>query len=456
MIDPVIFRAYDLRGIYPEQINEETAFILGQSFGTYVLKENITKVIVAHDNRLSSPSLSEFLIKGLMSTGVDVINLGMITTPMFYYARLKLNVWAGLMITASHNPKEYNGFKISFNNIGNAAGKEIEEFRDFTLEGKFAIGEGTLSTYNIREEYIQMIKNSLNIGERKIKAVFDAGNGTVSLIIKDVLDILNIEYDLLYCDSDGTFPNHHPDPSVAKNLVDLQKRVVELNYDLGIAVDADGDRVKIVDNLGNIVNSDILMIIIYRYLNENLSVRKAIFDVKCSRSLIDELEKLNIEPIMWRTGNSYLYRKVHEEKVDFAAEYSGHIFFVDKFPGLDDGLYAGLRVIEILSKNNQNLSDLYDGINHYFSTDEIKVAVTEDTKFKIIDQIKNYAITKNYNYIDIDGVRINFSDGWALIRASNTGPDLTTRYEAKTEDRLKEINEEFSNLLKEIKINYLR
>lgn len=451
MIDPVIFKAYDIRGIYPEQIDEKTAYKIGQGFGSMALNQNINEAIVAYDNRLSSPILEENLVKGILSTGVNVTRLGCITTPMYYYARVLLNKWAGIMITASHNPKEYNGFKFSFTNIGNAAGSEIEEFKNFTLSNNFNVGSGIEKTYNIEEEYYNLIKNSLNFGQKRIKAVFDCGNGTCSLFIKKILDLLPIEYDLLYCENDGTFPNHHPDPSVSSNLVDLQKRVVELNYDLGIAIDADGDRVRVIDEKGNIINTDILMIIFYRNLNQILSVRKAIFDVKCSKTLLDELDKLKIEKIMWRTGNSYLYRKVQEEKVDFSAEYSGHIFFNDRFPGIDDGLYAGLRLIEILSLTNSTLSELYLGINYYYSTDELKIKVTEDTKFKIINLVKQYADENKYNYLSIDGIRVEFVDGWALIRASNTGPDLTMRFEANTEKRLKEIQIEFTNLLDRIK-----
>ncbi|NLA33225.1 MAG: phosphomannomutase/phosphoglucomutase [Mollicutes bacterium] len=451
MIDTGVFRAYDLRGLYPEQINNDFAYTLGQSFGSYVLKQNINEVLVAHDNRLSSPGLEQRLVEGLLSTGVNVIRLGLVTTPMYYYARVLLNKWAGLMITASHNPKEYNGFKISFTNVGNAAGKDIEDFKDFTVAGNYLQGSGTVSEYDIEEEYLNLIKNSLNFGEKKIRAVFDCGNGTVSVYLKKVLDLLPIEYDLIYCDSDGTFPNHHPDPSVASNLVDLQKRVVELGYDLGIALDADGDRVRVIDEQGNIINSDVLMIMFYRYMNNSLSVRKAIFDVKCSKTLLDELDKLNIEKVMWRTGNSYLYRKVHEENVDFAAEYSGHVFFNDRFPGIDDGLYAGLRLAEILSKTDYKVSDLYAGINHYYSTDEIKYKVTEETKFEIVEKVKEYALNKGYEVIDIDGVRASFPDGWALIRASNTGPDLTLRFEAVTNERKIEIEEEFISILDSLK-----
>ena len=446
MINQTIFRAYDIRGIYEEQITNETAYILGKSFGSYVKLRGKTEVLVGYDNRLSSPVLADNLIKGLLESGVDVISLGLVTTPMYYFARQHLNKWAAVMITASHNPSNHNGFKISFDENGNAAGEEIIAFRDFTNKGEFTTGEGKLSTYDIKDEYVNLIVNNLKIN-KNIKAVFDCGNGTVSIIIKEILDKLNITYDLLYCDSDPTFPNHHPDPSVSENLVDIQKRVVELGYDIGIALDADGDRVRIIDEKGNIINSDVFMIIMYRYLNNNLKVRKALYDVKCSKALVDELEKLGLEQIMYRTGNSYMYRKMHEENLEFAGEYSGHMWFGDRFYGFDDGLYAGLRMIEVLSNTDKKMSELYNDINVYYSTDELKINTTEENKYKIVEEVKKYAVGKNYKYNDIDGIRVEFSDGWALIRYSNTGPVISARFEANSNERLKEITDEFMAII---------
>lgn len=446
MINQTIFRAYDIRGIYEEQITDETAYILGKSFGSYVKLRGKTEVLVGYDNRLSSPVLADNLIKGLLESGVDVTSLGLVTTPMYYFARQHLNKWAAVMITASHNPSNHNGFKISFDENGNAAGEEIIAFRDFTNKGEFTTGEGKLSTYDIKDEYVNLIINNLKIN-KNIKAVFDCGNGTVSIIIKEILDKLNITYDLLYCDSDPTFPNHHPDPSVSENLVDIQKRVVELGYDIGIALDADGDRVRIIDEKGNIINSDVFMIIMYRYLNNNLKVRKALYDVKCSKALVDELEKLGLEQIMYRTGNSYMYRKMHEENLEFAGEYSGHMWFGDRFYGFDDGLYAGLRMIEVLSNTDKKMSELYNDINVYYSTDELKINTTEENKYKIVEEVKKYAVGKNYKYNDIDGIRVEFSDGWALIRYSNTGPVISARFEANSNERLKEITDEFMAII---------
>ena len=449
-ISDTIFRAYDIRGIYNNDITDETAYTLGKSFGTYVLGSGTTEVLVGHDNRLSSPALSDNLIKGLLETGVNVTDLGLVTTPMYYYARSFLNKWAAVMITASHNPSNHNGFKISFDSRGNAAGEEIQAFKDYTNAGNFVTGKGTYSSYDIRENYINLLVNSLKMGSKKINLVIDCGNGTCSLVIKDILDKLNVTYDLLYCESDGNFPNHHPDPSVSSNLVDLQKRVLEVNYDLGIAVDADGDRVRIIDNKGNIINSDIFMIVMYRYLNESLKVRKALFDVKCSKALLDALDDLKIEKIMYRTGNSYMFRKVNEDHIEYAAEYSGHMWFGDRFKAFDDGIYAGLRMIEVLSNTDKTLNELCSDVNTYYSTDEIKLNTTETGKVEIVDKVKLYAAEKGYKFNDIDGVRVEFEDGWALIRYSNTGPSVTIRFEANTEKRLQEINDEFMDVINNI------
>lgn len=447
MIKDEIFRAYDIRGIYEEDITDETAYILGKSFGTYAALKGIKEVLVGYDNRLSSPNLHDNLVKGLLESGMDVVDLGLVTTPMYYFAREKLNRWAGLMITASHNPSNYNGFKFSFDESGNAAGEEIKAFRDFTKTAKFNKGTGNIRKYDIKEEYIEFLVNALKLGNKNIKLVIDCGNGTCSIVIKEILDRLNVTYDLLYCDSDPTFPHHHPDPSISENLVDLQNRVLELKYDIGIAVDADGDRVRVIDSLGNIINSDIYMIIMYRYLNNNLKVRKGLFDVKCSKSLIDELEKLNLEPVMYRTGNSYMYRKNKELNLDFAGEYSGHMWFGDRFYGIDDGIYSGLRMVEILSNQDKNLNELCQGINIYYSTDELKLKTTEEKKYIVVEKVKEYATSKNYKSNTIDGIRIEFPDGWALVRVSNTGPIVTVRFEANTQERLKEIETEFMNII---------
>ena len=448
MIKQNIFREYDLRGIYNDEITDSDAYTIGRSFGSFISLSNEKWTVIGHDNRLSSPSLTDNLIKGITDTGVNVYNLGLVTTPMCYFMRKYLNSNTGIMVTASHNPKEYNGFKIAFNKIGNAYGKYIREFRDFTNKGEFKSGSGIVKNIDLRDKYLDLIKNSVDIGMRKVKVVFDCGNGTGSIIIKDILDrIPNIEYELLYCESDGNFPNHHPDPTVHSNLIDLGNKVKELGYDLGVGIDGDADRVGIVDENGNPIDTDLYMIIVYRYLNKILKNRKALFDVKCSKALIDELVKLDIEPIMYRTGNSYSNMMMQKGDFDFGGEYSGHVFFRDKFPGFDDGIYAGIRMIEIISNTGKSISSLLEGINKYYSTEEIKIPASDDIKNIIVEKVKQYCIDKNYSFKDIDGIRVEFDDSWGLIRVSNTGPNLTIRFEAKTENRLKEIQDEFTSLI---------
>ncbi len=452
-INDEIFREYDIRGIYGKDLNIDVAYTLGKGFGSYIQRNGDNEVIIGNDNRESGPVLSNGLIKGLMESGVHIINLGLVTTPMYYYAKKKYQIKTGIMITASHNPREYNGFKISFDEKGNACGEAITKFRDFIKEGNFIEGNGQLTTKNIREDYLDLVYNSIDLGNRKIKVVYDCGNGTGSIIIKDILDMFNVEYELLYCESDPTFPNHHPDPCVHANMIDLGNKVKELGYDLGIGIDGDADRVGLVDENGQIISTDLIMAIVYRYLEPNLKTRKAIFDVKCSKALIDELDRLGLEYTMNRTGNSYNNLAINEGHYDFGGEYSGHVWFTDKWPGFDDGIYAGLRLIEILSKTNKKTSELLEGINKYYSTEELKFQTTDNIKFQIVDKIKQYCLKQGYDIITTDGVRVNFDDSWALVRASNTGPNITVRFEATTEQRLQELQDEFTNQLNSLLIN---
>lgn len=446
-INETIFREYDVRGIYGEDLDADVAYTFGRSFATYIQNLGYRNVIVGHDNRESSPILSEALIKGLLESGADVIDLGLVTTPMYYFAKKKNKIDTGIMITASHNPREYNGFKFSFSLEGNACGKAITDFRDFTNKLEFIEDHGLLSFLDIHDAYLSEICKSIDLGNRKVKVVYDCGNGTGSIIVKEILDMFNIEYDLLYCDSDPTFPNHHPDPCVAKNMVDLGKRVKELGYDLGIGIDGDADRVGLVDQDGNIIASDMIMLIVYRSLINTMKNKKAVYDVKCSKTLIDGLKDLGLNCEMARTGNSYMNLKINNEDYDFGGEYSGHLWFRDKWLGFDDGIYAGLRLIEILSKTDKKISELLYNTNKYYSTEELKFSVPDEIKFNVVEQVKEYCLNNNYEIITVDGVRCEFDDSWALVRASNTGPNITVRFEAKTEESLAEIQKEFTDLL---------
>ena len=441
-----LFKEYDLRGVVGDELTGEVAYKFGLGYGSYVQLKGFTKVVVGYDNRLSSKYLTNQLIKGLLETGINVVNVGLVTTPMFYCAKYKLGLVTGIMVTASHNPKEYNGFKISFDKTGNAYGEKIRALRDYIKKEDFLSGSGILSTYDVKADYLELIKKSIDI-KRKLKVVIDCGNGTTGIIVKDVFDMFNLECDYLYSKSDGNFPNHHPDPSLEKNMESLKRRVVELNYDLGIAFDGDGDRVGIVDNLGNFYTADYYLAIMSSYMKDNLD--KLLFDVKCSKMLTDECEKNNIKPCMFKTGASYTNMEMQEGNFIFGGEYSGHLFFRDKWPGFDDGIYAGLRLIEMLSNCDLSLNEMLNKLNHY-ENEYVEYPINLDLKDKIVSKVKKYVIEQGYDYTDIDGVRVEFADGFALVRGSNTTPILTMRFEAKTKERLKEIKDEFLNQVKNI------
>ena len=446
-INKHIFRGYDIRGIYGEDLNEDVAYTIGKGFGSYIQNLGKTVAIVGYDNRASSPELSNAFIKGATETGITVYNLGLVTTPMYYYSWGKLGVVSGAMITASHNPKEYNGFKIAFDERGNACGDMIQDFRSYIEKGVFKQGNGNERKVDIKDEYINYIKSSIDLGNRKVKVVLDAGNGTASIAIKEAFKGLNVDAEYIFCDSNPDFPNHHPDPSVEDNLQLLKQKVLETGADLGLGLDGDADRVGAIDEQGNFIPVDYLMIIICRSIYDKIKNKKVLYDVKCSKSLADELDKLGLEKVAYRIGNSYMKAKMRDGDFNFGGELSGHLFFRDKFSGFDDGIYACLRLVEILSNTDKNFSELLEGINKYYSTPEIKIKSTDEEKFNVVENVKSYAISKGYNINTIDGVRVEFNDGWALVRASNTGPELTLRFEGVTEKRMNEIKDEFMGVI---------
>ena len=449
-INKLMFREYDIRGIYNEDIDEEVSYLIGRAFGSNLKRMGKTETLVGYDNRISSPVIEENLIKGITESGVNVVRLGLVTTPMYYYGWDLLNIKCGVMITASHNPKEYNGFKFSYNGIHNAYGKDVYDLYDTIINKDFTRGNGTVTDKDIKKEYLKLVWENINLGNRKLKVVYDCGNGTTSIVAKDVFNNPNIEFIPIFADSNPEFPNHHPDPCVEENLRDLKKKVLETQADVGIAFDGDGDRVGVVDENGNMIDIDKYMIIIWRDIYNKVENKKGLFDIKCSKVLEDELIKLGIEPVCYCSGNSYTKAMSVEGDFPFSGEYSGHVFFRDKFPGYDDGIYAGLRLIEILSKTDKSVSELLEGINIYYSTKELKMKVNDETKFDIVNKVKEYCISKNYKLLTIDGVKVLFEDGSAVVRASNTGPNITMRYEAKTKERLNEIEQEFTNLLNEL------
>lgn len=449
-INTNIFRGYDIRGKVPTEIDMETAYTIGLGFGTYIKQLGKTTCVVGFDNRISGPELSSALMTGIKQTGIDIISLGLVTTPMYYYACIKLNVFSGVMVTASHNPKDENGFKFAFDESGNCKGQEIQDFLAFIQKGEFARGEGIIRRYDIRPDYIKLFKESLNFGDRRIKVVIDPGNGTTSIIAKELYEMFPIDVIAINDESDGTFPNHHPDPCVEDNLAQLKKKVAEVDADLGLGFDGDGDRLGIISKTGEFIPTDYYMVVIIRDIINKVHKKKFLYDVKCSKTLSDEIERLGGEGICYRTGNSYTKAAVRENDLPFGGELSGHVYFRDRFPGFDSGLYAGLRLLEILSHTDKSLDELLEGINIYHSTDELKFKSTDDIKFEIVNKIEEYAKSKNYKYLNIDGVKVLFNDGWALVRASNTGPNITARFEAATDERLDEIQNEFVSLIERL------
>ncbi len=447
-----IFRGYDIRGVYPNEIDEDTAYTIGLGFGSYIKTMGKTTCVIGHDNRLSGMDLYSALLQGILETGIDVISLGLCTTPMYYYACIKLNVYSGVMVTASHNPKDDNGFKFAFDESGNCKGQEIQDFLNYILKGDFSKGLGKVTDYDITNDYLELFKSNFNFGSRRVKVVVDPGNGTSSVIVKKLYDMFPIDAIYINEVSDGTFPNHHPDPCVESNLEQLKQKVLEMGADIGVSFDGDGDRMGMVSNNAKFLPTDKYMIMIVRNIIDKVSKKEFLCDVKCSKSFSDEVEKLGGKCITYRTGNSYTKAMVRDADLPFGGELSGHVYFRDRWPGFDSGLYAGLRLLEILSNTDKNVEDLLEGINEYYSTEELKFKSPDDVKFGVIDKVAEYAKENNYNFLDIDGVKVLFEDGWALVRASNTGPNITARFEARTPERLEALKNEFINLINKLNV----
>ena len=449
-INRKIFREYDIRGVYPSDIDESVAYTIGLAFGSKIQDLGIVRCLIGHDNRLSSPKLYEALTLGLKETGVEIVSLGLCTTPMYYFASIRLNIQSGIMVTASHNPKDDNGFKFSLNTLntcGNSKGKEIQDFYDYMSNGNFRTGEGKVSTYDIKDEYIDLFKQSLSFGNKRIKVVIDAGDGTTSIIAEELYNLFPVEVIPICCGNDGRFPNHHPDPSVEENLTMLKEKVLEVKADVGLGFDGDGDRLGVISNSGKFVPMDYYLILMIKDIFNKVERKRFLYDVKCSKAVEDVINSLGGECECSRTGNSYTRAAVYNHKLPIGAELSGHVYFNDRFLGFDSGLYAGLRLLELLSRSDKSLDEMLEDIPKYISTDEIKVKTDDEIKFDIISKVKDYVIEKGYKYLDIDGVKALFDDGWALVRASNTGPNLTMRFEAKTEERLQELQSEFTDLV---------
>ena len=446
MINPNIFREYDIRGIAEKDLTDEVVELIGRAYGSYMRRNGWKKFVVGHDVRLSSERIQNALIKGITSTGGDVINLGQVPTPVVYFAIVDLKVDGGVMVTGSHNPIEFNGLKLC-EGIGSIYGEGIQNLKSIIDDNNFESGQGKTESMNLVPKYMETIKSKIKLN-RKLKIVIDSGNGTAGVIAPQLWEQLGCEVVQLYCEPDGRFPNHLPDPTVPKYVVDLQKKVLETKADIGIGYDGDSDRIGTIDETGRQIHADRLIALFSRDILKRIPGASIVFDVKCSQALPEYIEKFGGKPLMWKTGHSLLKAKMKEEKSPFAGEMSGHIFFGDDYFGFDDAIYASGRLMQIVANSNKKLSELIDDIPYFISTPEIRVECSDDTKFDVVADIAK-SFKQQYDTFDIDGARVLFGDGWGLVRASNTQPVLVLRFEAKTEQRLNEIISIFKKKLRE-------
>ncbi len=437
--DPEVLREYDIRGVVDKNITENTAYTIGRIFG-YVVYEKLksNKIAVGYDGRLTSPKLYKALSTGLKDSGAIVYSIGVCPTPMLYFADFYLNTDAAIMITGSHNPSEYNGFKMVVNKhsfFSNNIQKFKSSIRNIDLEKK----EGSIKSFNIIDAYVQRVLKNISI-KKKLKISWDIGNGAMGIIIDKLISKLeNTENILLNKEVDGNFPNHHPDPTVPKNMEQLIKSVIENKCDVGLAFDGDGDRLGVVDNTGNIIWADQYMLVLCSEISSLYKNPKVIMDVKCSKVFFDEAKKIGCEPLMERTGHSPIKEKMKEIKSPLSGEMSGHVCYGDDFYGYDDAMYVGLRLLRILSKDNFNLNQIINKYPKTFSTPETRFDVDESEKFKIIEDIKERLDNFKGKIIDIDGIRVETEEGWFLMRASNTQNQLTCRVESISMDGLKKL-----------------
>ncbi len=438
MMNPLIFRQYDVRGNAERDLTDETVRLLGRAFGTYVQEHGSREVLVGRDNRLSSPRLHQAFVDGLVASGCLVMDLGLIVTPMLYYARIYFGIDGGVMITGSHNPPDENGFKLACGD-GTIYGEEIQYLREIIEKKRFTSGAGQVVERDIAAPYLAMLKEKIALGRRKLKVAVDCGNGTASLFAEQILEGWGCDVIPLHCVSDGHFPVHHPDPVKTANLQDLRKAVAEHGADLGVAYDGDADRLGVVDEKGEVIWGDKLMCLYWREILGSHPNALAIIEVKCSQALVEEVTRLGGRPLFYKTGHSLIKAKMKETGAVFTGEMSGHMFFADEYYGYDDALYATGRLLRILSNTQQSLGELLKDIPKYYATAETRVPCDDRVKFKVVAGLVE-KFRKEYDVIDVDGARVLFPDGWGLVRASNTQPVLVARCEAKTPEALQRIS----------------
>jgi phosphomannomutase/phosphoglucomutase len=446
-LNPDIFRQYDIRGRVGDDLTDEAVSTLARAIGSYLCHQGAGRVSLASDNRTSSDGFRAIMREELSKSGLDVVDFGMIPTPVFYYTLFEFGVEGGIMITGSHNPPEFNGFKIASGRT-TIFGDEIQTIRQLAERGRFTVGKGTIESSDAKPGYMERAIADIEIA-RDLKVAVDCGNGTTGVIVPDLFSRYDFDCEYLFCEPDGSFPNHHPDPTVPDNLKGLIETVGRCSCDIGVAYDGDGDRIGVVNERGEIVWGDRLLVILARDIIASNPGAKVIFEVKCSQSLVEAVDKAGGVPIMWKTGHSLIKSKMKSEGALLAGEMSGHIFFNDRYYGYDDAIYATLRLLEILSRHGDSLSSLLADVPEYHSTPEIRVECPDKEKFRVVDKLKAY-LEPDHQIVDIDGVRVIFEDGWGLVRASNTQPVLVLRFEAETRARLEEIREEVLGALREV------
>ena len=446
LLKPTIFREYDIRGIADQELVSDGIEQLGRAVGTYVRRERGPRLNVARDCRLSSTRLRDSIVAGLVATGCQVTDLGVVPTPLLYYASFHLKADGGVMITGSHNPPEYNGFKVMCGN-STIHGEEIQRLREMIEGGDFSSGAGTVSSYDIVTPYVQEVTSQFSLA-RRVKVVFDTGNGTAGPALHRLIERVNCDPIELYFEMDGRFPHHHPDPTVPKNLEALIGKVGESGAELGIAIDGDGDRLGAVDEKGNVVWGDQLLAIYGREILTRKPGATFISEVKASQVMYDYLRRYGGRAIMWKTGHSLIKAKMQEEKAELAGEMSGHMFFSDRYYGFDDALYSALRLVELVDRAGSPLSTLLADLPRTVTTPEIRVDCPDEEKFALVERVKE-AFRKTHEIIDVDGVRVLFPEGWGLVRASNTQPVLVLRFEASRPELLEEYRRQVEEVIQE-------
>jgi len=435
LLPPAIFREYDIRGIADEELPDAGIYNLGQAIGTYLIRRHSKNINLARDCRLSSDRLHNALLAGLLAVGCNVTDLGVVPTPLLYYSVFHLKADGGVMITGSHNPADYNGFKV-MHGKSTIHGKEIQKVRELLESGDYETGQGVLGTFDITTPYVAEISAQFQL-PRRVKVVADAGNGTAGPVIRRILENLNCETTELFFEMDGRFPNHHPDPTQPENLEHLVAAVLAEKADLGIAFDGDSDRIGAVDEQGTILYGDQLMIVYAREILSRKPGATVIGEVKSSRNMYNDIRSHGGNAIMWKTGHSLIKARMQETNAELAGEMSGHMFFADRYYGFDDALYAACRLLEIVSNSGKPLSAQLSDLPPTFATPEIRVKCPDDKKFTIVSAMLA-KFQRDYDVIAIDGARIDFGKGWGLVRASNTQPALVLRFEAESPQLLAE------------------